>query len=766
MTRTLRPAGLLLAGALLAPLGAAQDSTSATACGSDAVAPWADAGAAFGSEQRNAYIVDLAPFATLWGTPLGIAPVARSSRSSSAFNTSLIDAQALSERLALDVPFASPSYQVWKGAGFGVNNDPALNAAPGTDTAPCVGSQAGFAFAETGTTDLGVSYDGIVGGVINLLPSNPSRLYVTRVLAASNSCDTAANLAQFGMGSVDETGLVHFRADGVGTTGGCGAATLSGNYWWQTRSLARNPAVRNVISGSFPGLADASDLMVLDAVNTHNTPGTIPASVTGGNAKVIGTNFLKQYVVDDVGGVPTAVTTHFGTGATDQRGNLSYSSDPFPALGGTHGVVAHLAKGTANPTDRINLFGVDANGLPVGKLAITLPAAVTDNSDGFVSLGSTEEFDHYHSQVAFQGGNGQVAVGVDQLGNLLVAAQVDHDAHSGNDWPINYIAVARVTPALAVSWTMAGYNAAVTGKEILSGPGGFPIAQMVSLDLVTGGLPLGPSVSAPMIDSVGNVYFLTALEVLGTGDFSTGLVRAVYDPASFSYELDLVLRTGDSFAGQNSDRDWLITFLDIADSNSVSSGTAWSGNISGQAHGGLSTAGLDTADARTLGGMVLSASVLYDVDDDGSFDSCFSSTTPGVDQPFNTLLYLGHRGWEELGAGLAGTGGLVPRLQGEGALLGGDLATISLSNGKPGTPTFLVIGLFPVFAPFKGGTLVPAFQFFLQLFPTDGLGNSVIAAPWPVGLPSCIDLYFQYVLPDAGAVKGYALSNGLHVRTP
>ncbi len=773
MTRSLRPVGLLLAGALLASSAAAQDSISNAACASDAVSPWADASAALGTEQKDAYIVDLAPSISVWGMPFGVAPVAKPSRSSPLFNTSQISAQALSRRQLVNAPFASGSYQVWDAVGAGVNNDPALNDAPGSDTAPCLGNQLGFAFAEFGTTGSGFNYNGIVGGVINLLPSNPTRLYVTRVMAAVNGCTDASDAAQFGMGSVDETGLIHTRADNNNSPGGC-AAILAGNYWWQVRSLARDPAVLDVVSGSFPLFADASDPVVSDTsapITTFNTPNTVPASVTGGSALVIGTNFDKEYRVGSVGGATTTYTTHLGTGAADQRGSVGYTTDAFAALGGTHGVVGHIAKATtASPSERLNLFGIDAAGVPQTKLVITLPAVVTDNSTGFVNLAGTNEFDHYHGSIAFRGGNSQVALGVDQAGNLLVAAEVDHPTGATNDWGVNYIAVARVTPALAVSWTMAGHNDGSSGgggngKPILSGPGGVPIARMVPLSLVTGGTPAGPSVSAPMIDSVGNVYFLSAIELLSNGDFATGLIRAVYDPASFSYELDLVFKSGDVFPGQNSNRDWLITLLKIADSTAVSPGTAWSGNINEMAHGGQSVAGLSTSDPRALGGLVVAASVLYDVDQDTSFNSCFD-LIPGVDQPYNVLLYVGHRMWEELGTGLPGTGGLTPRFTGEGALLGGDLATLNLTDAKPNTFPYLVVGLFTINAPFKGGTLIPAVNFLLLMPPTDITGAMSLSAPWPVGLPACIDLYFQYVVPDAAAVKGFALSNAVHVRTP
>ena len=117
------------------------------------------------------------------------------------------------------------------------------------------------------------------------------------------------------------------------------------------------------------------------------------------------------------------------------------------------------------------------------------------------------------------------------------------------------------------------------------------------------------------------------------------LLRAVYDTAVFGYRLELVFKLGDVFHGQNSDRDYLISFTGIADNNSVDSGTAWSGNISEVGHANGSTTGLLTRDARTLGGLVLAAEIIYDADDDGDFDDC--SVNGGTDQDYNVLLYIG-----------------------------------------------------------------------------------------------------------------------------
>jgi hypothetical protein len=179
-----------------------------------------------------------------------------------------------------------------------------------------------------------------------------------------------------------------------------------------------------------------------------------------------------------------------------------------------------------------------------------------------------------------------------------------------------------------------------TSKAVLDGPGGNEVARLLEYGKVTGGF--GPSLSSPMIDAAGNIWFLSAIQY---PDFriATALIRAVYDPAQFAYELELVLESDSVFAGQNSGRNWLLTFLSVADSNSISSSTAFSQNISEVGHLGQGVSGLEPADPRTLGGLVLNAGILYDYDGDGNFVDCKNDPT-SPDQSYNVLLYLGYPG--------------------------------------------------------------------------------------------------------------------------
>lgn len=777
MSLRARYLALLTAGAL-SPTLFAQDSTDATTCGAgDAVSPWADSSTLHGSEQCNHFVVDLRSFETRWGTRLGIAPLLKSSKSGTAFNTSLLSSSTISRLQKGGVDVSGSSYGLWNGPGIGVNNTPANNAAPShARTTTRATQQFGVAFSEFGTTDAGESYNAVVGGIVNFRPETPSRLYVNRVMAASNSCDIISNLAQFGLGSVDEEGNVYFRADNSGVFGGCGQTPLSANHVYAVQMALRDCDSLNVISNNAIGLKDlpAIDEFVTSSADTHLTPTALPPAISGAGPYLLATTFgnpTPQFVRGPAGGTisSSGFIDPFNNGGT--RGTPSYTQDNFSFLGSSAGILASLARDTGGPgiARDLNLWGINAAGGITGTMALTMPGALTDNSNGAATLGpaGTLEFTLYESQVAFRGGNGQVAVGLDQNGDLLAAATGVHPAKAGNNSPINMIAVARVDQNTgAATWTMAAYNYGVSGKPILDGPGGATIGQLVALLNVTGGSPQGPSMSPPMMDSVGNLYFLSAIETFSPApDYAVGLVRAVYDPDTFSYELDLVCKTGDIHRGVNSDRDWLITFLEIADNNSVSSGSTTSQNIQEVAFADGSTVGLDTADSRALGGLVLNAGIVYDSNDDGDFTTCFDT---GVDDNnYNVLLYVGHKSWPDVGFGLAGTAG-VPKLEMSGALdpILPSPMEFNLSNMRPGTVFYMILGFSQINAPFKCGTLVPSVDLIFPALPTFG-GELSFNIDWPGGgIPANFPLYWQAWIPDPAAICFFAATNGVCTTTP
>jgi hypothetical protein len=123
--------------------------------------------------------------------------------------------------------------------------------------------------------------------------------------------------------------------------------------------------------------------------------------------------------------------------------------------------------------------------------------------------------------------------------------------------------------------------------------------------------------------------------------------------------------------------------------------------------------------------------------------------------------------WSDLGQALACTPG-PPTLSGTGDLLAGTPVTLTLAGMLPNSTVYLVTGLVPLNAPFKGGVLVPSPSppgFFVVL-PTGPTGTVPLASTWPAGLPAAFSLYFQGWVLDAGGPVGFAASNALQATTP
>jgi hypothetical protein len=277
----------------------------------------------------------------------------------------------------------------------------------------------------------------------------------------------------------------------------------------------------------------------------------------------------------------------------------------------------------------------------------TLPASVSDPAQPAwvnTALGGNQQFDHYHSASFFRAGS-QVALGKDQAGRLLAAATVYYGAPlNSNTNPSNYIAVVRTDPTSgastwsAAAWTQEQSGFPSDGKTIYQN-GTTPIGRLSGAPL---GTLSGPALSAPMIDSIGNIWFIGEIALTSPAMTGYGLLRAVYDPVAFSYTLELVLKEGDVFPGRNSGTNYQVRYLSVAGANAVSPSTAWSNNISASADMNVSSASLAPTDARTLGGLVITASIVYDVDNDGQYirQTGTGGVATSVDEDYQVLLLV------------------------------------------------------------------------------------------------------------------------------
>lgn len=127
-------------------------------------------------------------------------------------------------------------------------------------------------------------------------------------------------------------------------------------------------------------------------------------------------------------------------------------------------------------------------------------------------------------------------------------------------------------------------------------------------------------------------------------------------------------------------------------------------------------------------------------------------------------------GFHVYGAGTPGSGGIVPRLRGAGALHPGRVVSVEVSRGVGGTAGALLIGADPASRasqPFLGGTLLvlPAWSVPVRVdgaFGVPGVGTRSLQLSVPPD-PTHIGhgVMFQVWLLDAGAPQVFSASNGL-----
>lgn len=624
--RVLPPAvGMAL---LLGAVAGAQDSVSniGFSIPGDAAFAW-DAG-----DQSDSYVVELAPFLTGWGTRFGIAPIVKARKASSFFGNDQISAQSISPTLVRGMPYASPSYAVWHGRGKGLRAG--RNDAPDAFVTPSgVSSQFAVGFSSFGTSDNGFSENNVVGAVVNFNPHNPTRLYVRSTSAAINSLNQDEDRSQFGYGSVDALGNIYLRADGFGSLG---PNALTDNNIFRVNLGGRNTSVLNLIDASGAADGPATTWILQKNPTVHSTPSSLPADIFG-RPIYAGANFNGEYVTEPLPGV-TAATAAINNCTGASRGTVSFSRTTLFA--GTLGTCMLMSQDLAGQTNSMLAWGVTNNGIPAGgSLCATIPPTITDNED--MKVLNVFRSQAGASQVPFRGGNGQVAMGRDQNGDVLMAFTVTTADEGVPDNANNAIVVAKIDPGTMsiVGWTAAAYIDPLSGKDIEDGNGNV-VGRMIPLNQLTLGVPNGPSMSSPMIDSVGNIWFQGTIERFlpgGGSDLDQAILRAVYDPATFSYKLERVIDVGQSFFGKTSGTRWQITFMTTADSNSITSTAPWSGNLLQQSFNDRPVTGLATRDSLTLGGMVFVASITYDSDGDGVFD-----VNLGFDERYSCLIYVGH----------------------------------------------------------------------------------------------------------------------------
>jgi hypothetical protein len=398
-------------------------------------------------------------------------------------------------------------------------------------------------------------------------------------------------------------------------------------------------------------------------------PSALPASA--GVSRVVGADFVGSVLIEESAGI--AARTAHRPGTLDHRASPSVSA--AAVFGGTAATGAMLTRGNAGGglVNAISVFGLSASGAIGPAATLELPALVSDPCDGFAWPISGADFRLFDTQAIFRGGVGPAAVGSDLQGRGVVASTAYAAASPGSASPINAIVAATFdpqNPAASAQWrTVAWVNATGTDGKDIQGDFGFdgapntgdsgendgiidatdaPIGRIESLANVPGGL-LGPSLSAPAIDSAGNIYFVASVALRKSAGLliedvrTLALLRGV-PRASGCYDLELLLEQGQLVQGRNSGRTYRIAALSLSDGDSLASSSLWSQSVSASSWNGAETSQLAQAAPQHLGGLVLSARVLYDANNDGTFSdpTAVDGNAASPDEAYGVLYYVGN----------------------------------------------------------------------------------------------------------------------------
>jgi hypothetical protein len=651
----------------------AQDSTSRNSDGGnglpgDALGSWG-----FGASQRSSYVVDMVPFRTSIGTTFGIAPIMKSGKTSTVRFTGLNGASCISAAARTGAAYPASSYTYWNVPTAGLNATENNTALTSTISRAGTATVFGAAFMDFDEVVVGTSnvfVNQLYGAQVAFDPMLPTRLYVTRVGAASNGSAASLDRSQFGLGSIDADGNLCFRADSFGSTGAATSLLVGDNYF-RVKLPLRSQSV-NVIDNSGASNSASLDWVLVRSTTSQTVPTAIPSNIAG-RSVVLGADFAGALRYESAVNTTSATIAH-RPGTLDDRGNVSFSAKQvFGPSAGTAAILSRSSAGTGK-TDSISIFGVDANGAVTTARTITAPTSLSDACDSFPWPLGGGDFRNYESQVTFRGGSGPVAIGKDSSGQALVAAVLYNGSQTTTSNPFDAIAVARFDPTnpnSAVQWTIAAWvdSSAVTGKSLYGdfgqdgAPGTHdvgegdgvinandaPIGRLASLSETPLALA-GPSLSAPMFDAAGNLYFVSAVQLRKSVSNqivnvpTVALIRGIYNASTFCYQLEEVLEVGQVFAGANSGRNYQIQSLNLADSDSISTAAPWSGSMTQGTWNNVNTSTMAGFDPRNMGGLVLSARICYDTNGDGVFEdpTVFNGNANSVDEAYNVVLYVGN----------------------------------------------------------------------------------------------------------------------------
>ena len=180
-----------------------------------------------------------------------------------------------------------------------------------------------------------------------------------------------------------------------------------------------------------------------------------------------------------------------------------------------------------------------------------------------------------------------------------------------------------------------------------------------------------------------------------------------------------------------------------------------------------STGALLSSLVGAVAGDRLGASAAWSGDRDGDHHAEFAVGAPGSDffaanagQGSTISLAL----WNTVENGLPGLNG-IPKLEGDGGLLGQTSALVKLSSGRPITGATLVVGLAMILDA-EHGVLIPTPDIVVTGLQTSGTGTLNYTFTLPPGLSKGSVIYQQFLLADSAAVGGVSRSNTVAATVP
>jgi hypothetical protein len=121
--------------------------------------------------------------------------------------------------------------------------------------------------------------------------------------------------------------------------------------------------------------------------------------------------------------------------------------------------------------------------------------------------------------------------------------------------------------------------------------------------------------------------------------------------------------------------------------------------------------------------------------------------------------------WVDKGSALAGVSG-DPLLVGTGTLAAASANSLNLTNAAPSALAAVLYATGSIPQPFKGGIVLPGPLLTPIYATTSATGEIPINFIMPGSLPSGTEIWVQWGIKDAAAIKGVSLSNAVEGITP